>query len=187
VLNIGYFWPVVYQAFFEDETPDGHDRKPILEHRFGGRSTAAADGGRPSDDGHGDDGHGDAALSGDAARTAGQRTTGDPDGEHAVDRNPSDHTRQGGELGDGAEEMAEHDADADADHHHEGGAPAGGWERRSWLGGESTWFMLGPILAAVAGSLAVGIVPSEAVFLRIVEQVVSAATAAVVPIAGVIA
>jgi hypothetical protein len=47
--------------------------------------------------------------------------------------------------------------------------------------------MLGPILAAVAGSLAVGIVPSEAVFLRIVEQVVSAATAAVVPIAGVIA
>ncbi|QCJ47781.1 cation:proton antiporter [Haloprofundus sp. MHR1] len=183
VLNIAYFWPVVYQAFFEDEMPGGHDRKPLVEHRFGGRADVAADGGREADENP--DGEGSALTGGNAG--AGPRANevqkpADPDADYAVDRHPSDHTkatRQGGELGDGAAEMADHEpAHADHDHHHEGGPPTGGWERRSWLGAESTWFMLGPILTAAVGSLVIGIVPGRAVFLEIVNEVVTAATAA---------
>ncbi|WP_224269632.1 cation:proton antiporter [Haloprofundus salinisoli] len=182
VLNIAYFWPVVYQAFFESETPGGHDRKPLVEHRYGGRADIAADGGKRHGDESADVGDG-SALAGDAsagARANEIQKPADPTGEYAVDRNPSDHTKQGGELGDGAEEMADRDAqgEADHDHHHQGGPPTGGWERRSWLGGESTWFMLGPILTAATGSVVLGLVPGRAVFLQIVEQVVTAATTA---------
>ncbi|WP_224447245.1 cation:proton antiporter [Haloprofundus salilacus] len=180
VLNIGYFWPVVYQAFFESEVPGGHDRKPLVEHRYGGRADVAADGGSRDESGA-DLGEGSALSGGDAgAHAGGVQRPADPNGDYAVDRYPSDHTKQGGALGDGTAEMAENDAqgDADHDHHHEGGPPTGGWERRSWLGAESTWFMLGPILTAAVGSVVIGIVPGRAVFLRIVEQVVTAATAA---------
>ena len=38
LLNIAYFWPVVYQAFFE--RPDAADRKPIITHRLGGEPVA---------------------------------------------------------------------------------------------------------------------------------------------------
>ncbi|TKX82092.1 proton-conducting transporter membrane subunit [Halorubrum sp. SD626R] len=51
VLNIVYFWPVIYTAFFEAE--DDHDAKPLVDFRLGGesRSTlAATDGGRAGDD-----------------------------------------------------------------------------------------------------------------------------------------
>ncbi|MDZ5810143.1 proton-conducting transporter membrane subunit [Halorubrum sp. AD140] len=51
VLNIAYFWPVIYTAFFEAE--DAHDAKPLVDFRLGGesRSTlAATDGGRAGDD-----------------------------------------------------------------------------------------------------------------------------------------
>ncbi|WP_254274024.1 proton-conducting transporter membrane subunit [Haloarcula marina] len=42
VLNIAYFWPIVYQAYFESE--DDYDDKPLIEAAFGGRSLAT-DGG----------------------------------------------------------------------------------------------------------------------------------------------
>ncbi|EMA68956.1 monovalent cation/H+ antiporter subunit D [Halorubrum aidingense JCM 13560] len=51
VLNIAYFWPVIYTAFFEAE--DDHDAKPLVDFRLGGerRSTlAVTDGGRAGDD-----------------------------------------------------------------------------------------------------------------------------------------
>ncbi|MFC5134914.1 MULTISPECIES: cation:proton antiporter [Haloferacaceae] len=62
VLNVAYFWPVIYTAFFEAE--DDHDAKPLVDFRMGGerRSTlattagrgagddVATDGGRPEDD-----------------------------------------------------------------------------------------------------------------------------------------
>jgi NADH-quinone oxidoreductase subunit L/multicomponent Na+:H+ antiporter subunit D len=115
ILNIAYFWPIVYQAFFE--TPDDHDEKPIAEGPYGGRDRVVADG-------------------------------GDAD-NHAGDDHNSDH-----------------------DDHHHGGPPAGGWDERDWHGGESTWFMLGPILTAAALSLLLGIVPHTVVFLRIVETIV---------------
>jgi multicomponent Na+:H+ antiporter subunit D len=71
VLNIAYFWPVIYTAFFEAE--DAHDAKPLVDFRLGGesRSTlpatdggragddAATDGGRPEDDSDADDKDGD--------------------------------------------------------------------------------------------------------------------------------
>ncbi|GGN86741.1 cation:proton antiporter [Haloarcula pellucida] len=42
VLNIAYFWPIVYQAYFE--SPESHDEKPLVEAVLGGRSVRA-DGG----------------------------------------------------------------------------------------------------------------------------------------------
>jgi hypothetical protein len=113
MLNIGYFWPVVYQAFFE--TPDDRDEKPLVEGGLGGRSGSAAgttvseDPGAVRADGHG--------------------------------------------------------------HDHHGGPPADGWDPRGWRGGESTWFMLGPILVAASGAIALGVAPAAAVFLRIVLEI----------------
>ena len=58
VLNIAYFWPIVYQAYFE--SPDEHDEKPLLEGTLGGRSELRADGGEGHDsddtDDHSDEG-----------------------------------------------------------------------------------------------------------------------------------
>ncbi|SFL06170.1 multicomponent Na+:H+ antiporter subunit D [Halogranum rubrum] len=175
VLNIAYFWPVVYQAFFESETADGHDRKPLIENPLGGRFAVAADGGNPNDGPN-------------QQSSASGRPTADPDGEYAVDRNPSDHTRSG-DVGDDASETVDsghgehtehtdthHDVDDHAHDHHHGGPPAGGWERRSWLGGEGSWFVVAPILTAATGSIILGVIPGRAVFLQLVEYIVSAAT-----------
>jgi NADH-quinone oxidoreductase subunit L/multicomponent Na+:H+ antiporter subunit D len=131
LLNIAYFWPVVYQAFFE--SPEGHDEKPLIENVLGGRFAGVGGG------------HDDAHAT---------------DGGH-VEGNVADHGHE----------------DAHDDHAgHHGGPPPGGWEPRGWRGAESTWFMLGPILAAATGSLLLGIVPNGAVFLRIVTHVVAAVT-----------
>ncbi len=95
VLNVAYFWPIVYTAFFEGPDDGDHDPKPVLAHRPGGsRRELRADG--------------------------------------------------------------------------HGGV---GWEPRSWFGGESTWFIIGPILVVAIGSVVLGLVPEHAVFLRLVEQV----------------
>ena len=131
LLNIGYFWPIVYQAFFQ--TPADADSKPVIEGPFGGGRTRA-DGGQL-----------------------------DSEATYAVDEHPSDHT-------DTDETEPSHD-----EHDHHGGPPAGGWERRR-LGAESTWFMLGPILVAVTGAIVLGIDPEGAVFLELIQQIVSNAT-----------
>jgi NADH:ubiquinone oxidoreductase subunit 5 (subunit L)/multisubunit Na+/H+ antiporter MnhA subunit len=218
VLNVAYFWPVVYQAFFQ--TADDHDAKPVVEAPFGGRrasTVARADGGSgdeagdDADDTNGaDDDTNDADDADDTndaddpgpapdvdpkkigrpefGGEAVDRDYGEPaprvEGEYAVDRHPSDHTVP--EAGD-ADDEHEVDAGADHDDHdghddhddHDGhgghgGPPPGGWERRGWLGDESTWFMLGPILAATTGAVVLGLVPSAAVFLRLVDAVVEA-------------
>ncbi|GGK70716.1 cation:proton antiporter [Haloarcula sebkhae] len=133
VLNIAYFWPIVYQAYFE--SPESHDEKPLIGGPFGGRDEVRADGG----EGHDSDDTDDHPSEGDV-----------PDPQHV------DH------LGKHHEE-----------HEHHGGPPAGGWDDRGWRGGESTWFMLGPILTAATLSLLLGTVPYTAVFLRIVDTIVS--------------
>jgi NADH-quinone oxidoreductase subunit L/multicomponent Na+:H+ antiporter subunit D len=127
MLNIAYFWPIVYQAFFE--SADDHDSKPLLESPFGGRFAEQ-----------------------DATKSV--RADG---GEHdvATDHDAVDH----------------HDGTSEHDAHHHGGPPEGGWERAGWRGGESTWFMLGPILTAAAGALAIGVVPATFLFLRIVQLI----------------
>jgi len=122
ILNIAYFWPVVYTAFFE--TPEGSDEKPLVEADLGGYfgREARADGG-----------HEEAA------------TAGHDDGQgHG---NGSSHGR------------------------------GVGWERFAPNGSESTWFMLGPILFAAAGSVVLGVVPDTAVFLQVVREIVAGATA----------
>ncbi|AXR78744.1 Multisubunit Na+/H+ antiporter, MnhD subunit [Natrarchaeobaculum sulfurireducens] len=57
-LNIAYFWPIIYTAFFE--TADDHGGKPVLDNPFGGRSEKSmayrADGGHDDHD-HDDHGH----------------------------------------------------------------------------------------------------------------------------------
>ncbi|ELZ25805.1 monovalent cation/H+ antiporter subunit D [Halosimplex carlsbadense 2-9-1] len=57
VLNIAYFWPIVYAAFFE--SPGDEDPKPLVEAVLGGRfgePDVAADGGAPDDSSDPDDG-----------------------------------------------------------------------------------------------------------------------------------
>ena len=204
VLNIAYFWPVVYQAYFESEADQ--DAKPLVESPLGGRTVSAlarADGGAPEDgpDGSPDE---DSTTDEDDDLDVDPEKVGRPDfsgesverdysepaplvdGEYAVDRHPSDHAipeeesdeepGDASDEADGHHDTVEHHADdhhAD-DHHHEG-PPPGGWDRRGWLGQESTWFMLGPILAAMTGSVVLGLVPYGAVFLRLIDAIVSAA------------
>lgn len=53
------------------------------------------------------------------------------------------------------------------------------WDRRT-IYTESTWFMLGPIVIAVTGAVALGIIPQQVVFLSLIEQVVTAATGVII-------
>jgi NADH-quinone oxidoreductase subunit L/multicomponent Na+:H+ antiporter subunit D len=132
MLNIGYFWPVVYQAFFE--SPDDHDEKPLLEGVLGGRFGPGAT------DAVATDGSGDVRADGGS---------GEADGVGHTDHDHADYTS----------------------HDHHGGPPADGWDRRGWRGDESTWFMLGPILASASGAVALGVAPATLVFLQIVQAV----------------
>jgi NADH-quinone oxidoreductase subunit L/multicomponent Na+:H+ antiporter subunit D len=139
ILNIAYFWPVVYTAFFE--SPGKSDPKPVIEGvpggRFGVRDDAAADAGG-----------------------AGAVTDGG---------SPEDRPGDGGQ------------SDASVSTHDEHGHSDGSWEHRGWTGGESTWFMLGPIIAAAVGAVVLGIVPDTAIFLQVVVDVVEATTGVTVP------
>ncbi len=139
VLNIAYFWPIVYQAYFE--TPEDHDEKPLVSAVLGGRDAVRTDGGdEPADD---------------SADESDDHGTESHDDEEVPDPAHVDHLGK-----------------FDEEHEHHGGPPEGGWESRGWRGGESTWFMLGPILTAATLSLLLGVVPRTAVFLRIVETIV---------------
>ncbi len=66
LLNIAYFWPIVYTAYFETE--DVHDAKPLLEFPIGGERRSAtgaiADGGHEHHHGGHDDHHGGAPPEG---------------------------------------------------------------------------------------------------------------------------
>ncbi|KTG14408.1 cation:proton antiporter [Haloferax profundi] len=100
LLNIGYFWPIIYQAFFQ--TPDDSDAKPLIEFPIGGVS-ARTDGGtkRPA--------------------------AGDED-RYAVDRNPSDHITDAD--ADVAAHAATDADDHSDDHHHGGPPEGGWERRR---------------------------------------------------------
>ncbi len=56
----------------------------------------------------------------------------------------------------------------------------GGWQKMGWFGGETTWFMLAPILFSVFGAVILGILPDMAVFLRIIWLIVSASMGVVI-------
>jgi formate hydrogenlyase subunit 3/multisubunit Na+/H+ antiporter MnhD subunit len=154
VLNVAYFWPVVYTAFFE--SPGAADGKPLVESVLGGRyggSSVATDGGA-GDGSAPEDGTPEAARADDGPIADDHGYAEDHEGQGPVDR----------------VEAAKH---VDREHG-EDASPA--WEHRGWTGDESTWFMLGPILFAAVGSVVLGLVPDTAVFLRIVRLVVEGVT-----------
>ena len=170
VLNVAYFWPVVYQAFFE--SPEAHDEKPLIEAALGGRigdDPVRADGGREEVDGHEEvDGVDDGTGHADTHGQGRDRATADRDSHDYADAHADLDSH---DYADAHADRHSHDY-ADVIDHHAGGPPAGGWEARGWRGAESTWFMLGPILTAATLSLLLGVLPRGVVFLRIVETVV---------------
>ena len=115
ILNIAYFWPIVYTAFFEAE--EAYDAKPLLLADIGGSPHSM----------------------GEPVRA---------DGGHV-----------------------DHDG---TDQH--GGAPPGGWERRTPVT-ESTWLMLVPISLLAVGALVLGTIPDAAVFLELARFIVEAVMA----------
>ena len=150
VLNIAYFWPIVYGAFFESH--DDADSKPLVEFPLGGRASGGASAGEPeavADGGAADDAHDDDAAATDEHQEGGHHDT-------------ADHEHAG---------HAVHSDDQHEDHDHHGGPPPGGWERAGWTGAEGSWLMLGPILAIVAGAVVLGVVPYQAVFLELIEVI----------------
>ncbi|PCR89226.1 proton-conducting transporter transmembrane domain-containing protein [Natrinema ejinorense] len=195
VLNVAYFWPVVYTAFFESE--DRHDAKPLLEFPRGGVLRSYGPG-EPDDgiatDG-GEQGRRDREPS-DSSAVSDTEPTGQPDGdaEYAVDKYPSDHTTADAadaspdptEVADRSDDDPvdhddtgdDHDDAVDAvDHHGDhddhltGGPPADGWQRHSPFT-ESTWLMLAPIAVIATGAVVLGIGPDYAVFLDLARQIV---------------
>ncbi|MGM0685187.1 MAG: proton-conducting transporter membrane subunit [Halobacteriota archaeon] len=115
VLNIAYFWPVIYTAFFEAE--DAHDAKPLVDFRLGGESRStlpATDGGRA-----GDDAATDGGRAGDDAATDGGRPEDEDesaevdDGESAVD--DVVESVEGGSAVDGETETSTAGDDAELD------------------------------------------------------------------------
>jgi len=198
ILNVVYFWPVVYTAFFEAE--DKHDAKPLVDFPLGGQSASTipkTDGGREPEEA--DESSRDEPEVGQPDLSGEKPDLGEPaelvDGEYAVDQFPSDHLIEDeddatGPTGNGSkddrvtadestlEDHADGHDDHD-DHHHHGGPPATGWQhiqgRELLFGRETTWFMLGPILAAVTGAVVLGVVPYSAVFLQLIEVIVEGA------------
>ncbi|ELZ53773.1 MULTISPECIES: cation:proton antiporter [Halorubrum] len=98
VLNIAYFWPVIYTAFFEAE--DAHDAKPLVDFPLGGesRSIVAATDGRGAPDDVATDGRG----APDDAATDGGRA-GDEDDESAGDADDLDDVIDDADAGDGGD------------------------------------------------------------------------------------
>jgi formate hydrogenlyase subunit 3/multisubunit Na+/H+ antiporter MnhD subunit len=149
VLNIAYFWPVVYTAFFE--SPGAADEKPVVENPLGGW-VATLD-----------------------QLTDGGETPVDARSEDTVpaDIERDDHGYADTHEGQGVVDDSEAATHIDREH---GPDDSLAWEHRRWTGEEATWLMLGPILFAATGSVVLGIVPDTAVFLRIVRLIVESVT-----------
>ncbi|QHS16001.1 cation:proton antiporter [haloarchaeon 3A1-DGR] len=120
VLNIAYFWPVVYTAFFEAE--DAHDAKPLVEFPLGGRTTATIDAvrtdGGDRDESSDDDGDepiddGDGPID-DADAAADRDVEADP-GADAETPIPDAEAADGDETGVSAESSGEDAIDEDMD------------------------------------------------------------------------
>ncbi len=101
------------------------------------------------------------------------------DSEHVHDHDTHEATGSHDEHND---DRSSHDDKHDHhdhhdDHHHHGGAPMGGWERKSPVTfAESTWLMLMPITVIAIGAITLGIVPDYAVFLELADTIVEAVT-----------
>ena len=170
VLNIVYFWPVVYTAFFESE--DSHDAKPLVDFPHGGEQQSYG----VLDDAHADGGDAGTPDKGSEPVPDGGTEDGTDEGEEYVDYREDDtedtndgESHEGDEQADG---HGEHEDHRDPHHH---GPPPSGWERRSPRE-ESTWLMLVPIAIIVTGAVVLGIVPGNVAFLDLAVQVAEAVT-----------
>ncbi|ELY85622.1 proton-conducting transporter transmembrane domain-containing protein [Natrialba taiwanensis] len=185
VLNIAYFWPVVYTAFFESE--DRHDAKPLLEFPAGGIRQFVGD--ELATDGGNRDEEPELNSDDDSGAGADSDADSEADYEFAVDQYPSDADVPGGPGGSSAEGDADsgvktgtetagtghdhgHAVAHDDQHEHHGGPPAGGWTRHSPLT-ESTWLMLGPIVVIATGAVVLGVIPGHAAFLDLATEIVT--------------
>ena len=150
VMNIAYFWPIVYTAFFESE--DAHDAKPLVEFPYGGRTESYS-------------------VTDDAATDGGEPVSDEND-EHETD--DADHKE--GET-DHDEHETDEDTHGHHEYHgvHHGGAPPGGWDRHTPFE-ESTWLMLGPIAVIVTGAVVLGVIPGGVGFLDLVVEVAESVT-----------
>ena len=119
VVNVAYFWPIVYTAFFE--SAECSDPKPIVDGPIGGATATA-----PRSDGGIDDA---------------QVTQGD----HAT------------------------------------GSPGDQWDRADWWGGETSWLLVGPILATALVVVAFGVAVDWLFFADATRAIVDAATGVRVP------
>lgn len=152
LLNVAYFWPIIYTAFFE--SPTRTTKTPVLDGKLGeslGRTRSYLAGGDARTDGGsiGDDAHDEKDASGD-------------------------HHDANDAHGDGHGENDAHD-----DHHGHGHTelpPSDGWSSPDWTFGETTLLMLGPVLTTVTLMLLFGILPDHMFFFDLVEVIVDGAT-----------
>lgn len=169
VLNVAYFWPIIYTAFFE--TAQDHSEKPVLDNVFGagldrsravivgdGSETLLPDGGKDDEEagGNGETDHED-----------------DRDDEHDDDHDDhDDHRETSHDEHDDQDEHGEHD---DHGHHHVDLPPEEGWSVPAGRLKETTPFMLVPVMGTTTLMLLFGIVPDHMVFFDLVRIVVEGA------------
>jgi NADH-quinone oxidoreductase subunit L/multicomponent Na+:H+ antiporter subunit D len=186
VLNIAYFWPIVYAAFFE--TKDGYDAKPVIQFPYGGRiisegvTEGTLSGSISSDSNPLTDGGDDVTTSNSGVDDPDPTPAENWDSEehgYAVEHSPSDADVPFGpereldeqhEATPGDDTPSQEEYATESVSHGDSGHEAG-WESRGWFGQESTWLMLGPILAVATGALLLGIAP--VVFLDLIDLVVN--------------
>ena len=97
LLNIGYFWPIVYQAFFQ--TADDSDAKPLVEFPLGGQRVRA-DGGEPVDRDEEDDDTADGDD--DLIDSVGAEPSAEDDRPEPADTEPTGGADPDADLGPGA-------------------------------------------------------------------------------------
>ncbi|ARS88948.1 proton-conducting transporter membrane subunit [Natrarchaeobaculum aegyptiacum] len=154
-LNVAYFWPIIFTAFFE--TARDHGGKPVLEHPFGGVPEASreyrSDGGVP--DGGDDHDH-------------------DEDEDHHGADAEEDHVEDVDDYDDG-----DHDGHDTDDHGHGHGhvelPPSDGWDRPGGRLRETTAFMLVPLMTTATLVVLFGIAPDSMVFFDLIEGIAEAA------------
>ncbi len=140
-LNVAYFWPIIYTAFFE--TAGDHGGKPFLENPFGGKAATSI--AYRVEDGPLPDG--------------GHEPTNDSTASHDDDAASHDETD-------------EHSHD---DHHHVELPPSDGWHSPTGRLGETTKFMLLPLLTTATLVVLFGTLPDYLVFFDLIEAIVDGA------------
>ncbi|GAB6878537.1 cation:proton antiporter [Halorubrum gandharaense] len=148
-LNVAYFWPIIYTAFFE--TAGDHGGKPVLANPFGGP---------------------DAKPVGDEFRTDGGKSGDAHDDDDEADHD--DHDDHGDDHDDHGDDHDDHEEGDDHGHgHHVELPPADGWDRPTGRFSETTLLMLVPLMTTATLMLLFGIVPDHMVFFELIGDIVA--------------